>query len=86
MRRSNEWLTVPQAGRLLGRSAKSLKRAIDAGSLAVSRLPGTHDKIPASAVAELLAAAHQPAQPTAKLRSVAPGKNISRRLTEPAGA
>jgi len=86
MRPSNQWLSIPQAGRLLGRSAKSVKRAIDAGSLAVSRLPGTHDKIPASAVAELLAAAHQPAGSAARLRRPKNSDETSVRLAKPVGA
>ena len=82
MRLTNQWLTIPQAGRLLGRSARAVHRAIERGSLPVCRIPGSHDRIAAGVVAELLAAAQVPA----RLRSTAPAKEMSVRLPEPAGA
>jgi excisionase family DNA binding protein len=79
MRLTNQWLTIPQAGRLLGRSARAVHRAIERGSLPVCRIPGSHDRISASYVSELLAAAQVPA----RLREPAPSGAAPVRLREP---
>ncbi len=86
MRLDSQWLSVPAAAKLLGRSSRAVHRAIERGSLPAQRIPGAHPRVAACVVAELVAASYKPAQPTAKLRSVAPCKDISRRLAEPSKA
>jgi len=49
-----EFLTIPQAARLLGRGSAAVRRAVQRGDLPACRVPGCQARIPASAVASLL--------------------------------
>ena len=52
MRLDNQWLTVPTAARLLGRSSRAVHRAIERGSIPVQRIPRAHCRVAACVVAE----------------------------------
>ena len=82
MRLDNQWLTVPQAAKLLGRGPRAVQRAIERGALPAQRLKGSPHKIASSVVAELLEAAGQPVP----LRRPKNPDATPVRLVEPAGA
>jgi excisionase family DNA binding protein len=86
MRCDNQWLTIPAAAKLLGRSNSAVLRAVERGSLPCQRIPGSHVKIAARVVAELLAASYKAAGSTAPLREPTPADATPKRLAEPAGA
>lgn len=81
MRPTNQFLSVPSAARLLGRSARAVHRAIERGSLPAQRIRGSHDRVPAAAVAALLESCHSPA----RLQSPQPADAESVCLAEPVG-
>jgi excisionase family DNA binding protein len=49
-----QWLTTGEAAKLLGFSASTVVRHIDAGNIAAYRLPGGHWRISNATVAELV--------------------------------
>lgn len=58
-----QFVSIPEAGRRLGKSPQSIKRLIRRRKLSAIQIPGTHARIPASEVD-----AYLPAQ----LRAVSP--------------
>ncbi len=57
---TEERISIPEAGRRLGFSAKTVKRIIDRGLLKPVRIPGCHPRLSAAAV-EALARGTAPA-------------------------
>jgi excisionase family DNA binding protein len=82
MRPNNLFLSIPQAARLLGKGPAAVRRAVQRGDLAAVKVPGCQARVPATAIAELLEAAHQPAL----LREPKNSDKTSVRLAEPVGA
>jgi hypothetical protein len=82
MRCDNQWMSIPAAARVLGRSTQAVKRAVERGSLPAQRIPGCRDRIAAGVVSRILEAAHQPAP----LRRPENSDEVPVRLVEPAGA
>jgi hypothetical protein len=86
MRPDNQWMSIPAAARLLGRSNKALKRAVDRGAIPCQRIRGSHVKIASKVISELIAGSYKPAESTASLREPKNSDKTSVRLAEPAGA
>ncbi len=82
MRPMNQFLSVPSAARLLGRGPAAVRRAVARGDLPAVKVPGCQPRVPASAVAAILEAAHRPAL----LRRPTNSDEIPVRLVEPVGA
>ncbi len=59
-----EWISVPEAGRRLGKSPHSIRRLIDMGILVEVRPPGTHGRIDAATLDVFLHGAQAPQMPT----------------------
>ncbi len=72
-----QFLSVPEAGRRLGRSAASIRRLIARGTLTAIQIPGAHPRVVTAEVE-----AFRPA----KLRSPTPGQADPARLAEPVSA
>ena len=81
MRPNGLYLSIPSAARLLGRGNASVRRAVERGAIPSVRIKGCQTRIPASAVAELLEAAGQPA----RLMNPTPADAAPVRLAEPVG-
>jgi len=47
---ASKFVSVPQAGRMLGRSPRSIQRLIDRGTIRAITIPGTHARIEISEV------------------------------------
>ena len=65
---SPKFVTTAEAGRLVGRSPRTIKRLLDRGLVAASRIPGCHDRVLLASVERLIpseardaAAVEQPA-------------------------
>jgi hypothetical protein len=86
MRPDNQWMSLPAAARLLGRSNKALKRAADRGAIPVQRIPGSHLRIATRVVSELIAGSYEPAGSPARLREPKIPDAVSVRLAKPVGA
>lgn len=77
MSRQQQFISVPEAGRRLGRSAQSIKRLVARGKLSAITIPGTHVRIPADEVAAWV---------PARLRSGPTADATPVRLVEPVPA
>jgi hypothetical protein len=71
---SREWVSLSEAGRRLGGSARIVRRLADRSQLTIRQLPGCHPKVPLVEVEEL-----------ARLHTQAAGRNEPVRL-EPVSA
>ena len=47
---AQRFLSIPEAGRRLGKSPQTIKRLIKAGRLEAIQIPGTHGRVPLAAV------------------------------------
>ena len=54
MRLDNQWLSIPKAAKLLGRSNKTVHRAIARGDIPCQRIKGCHTRVSAGVVAKLM--------------------------------
>ncbi len=43
---TQRFCSIPEAGRRLGRSARTIRRLIERGQLSAIQIEGTHDRIP----------------------------------------
>jgi hypothetical protein len=51
---SPKFVTTAEAGRLVGRSPRTIKRLVDRGLVAASRIPGCHDRVLLASVERLI--------------------------------
>jgi excisionase family DNA binding protein len=63
MRLDNQWLSIPKAAKLLGRSNKMVHRAIARGDIPAQRIKGCHPLIAAGTVAKLMSSTPADAVP-----------------------